>query len=312
MGGSLTAAIAPALPVILPVIAAVAALGAAGYIVYRNWEPIKAFFVDNFEAIRTGLLVIFPPLGLLVGFADVIRQNWEGVKELFATVWETVKLLTQGAFEVIKFVALNALLAVTKAWSGITSFFGDLWRGIHDFFIATPLAPVFEWMVNGVKAVVAPLISFFNDFWDNLAAKAGEVLGWITDKFKALNDVLGRALGWLRDRNEEIQEEIKLVSEVDISPRGDSRVEIAAPTIDAVDLNAPDSIDTNIAAPELPDVRAGYGYGRSKAVGIDTYRPLTHQRRSAACHCSGVQVARTGQHRAGSVERSAETNAVAR
>ena len=254
MGGSLTAAIIPALPVILPVVAAVAALGAAGYIVYRNWEPIKAFFVDNFEAIRTALLVLFPPLGLMVAFASVIKQNWEGVKEFFATLWETVKLSFMVAFEAIKFVALNAVLVVTKAWSGISSFFGDLWRGIHDFFIATPLAPVFEWMVNGVKAVVAPLISFFNDFWDNLAAKAGEVLGWITDKFKALNDVLGRALGWLRDRNEEIQEEIKLVSEVDIATPDMPALDIAAPTIDAVDLNAPDSIDTNIAAPELPDV----------------------------------------------------------
>ena len=83
------------------------------------------------------------------------------------------------------------------------------------------------------------------------------MLGWITDKFKALNDVLGRALGWLRDRNEEIQEEIKLVSEVDISRSGIPTLEIAAPTIDAVDLNAPDSIDGNIAAPELPDVGTG-------------------------------------------------------
>ena len=156
MGGSLTGAIAPALPVILPVVAAVAALGAAGYIVYRNWEPIKAFFVDNFEAIRTGLLVIFPPLGLLVGFPDAIRQSWGGLIEYYATIWETIKLGAMVVFEAIKFVALNAVLAVTKAWSGITSFFGDLWRGIHDFFIATPLAPVFEWMVNGVKAVVAP------------------------------------------------------------------------------------------------------------------------------------------------------------
>ena len=278
MGGSLTAAIAPALPIILPVVAAVAALGAAGYIVYRNWEPIKAFFVDNFEAIRTGLLVIFPPLGLLVGFPDAIRQSWGGLIEYYATIWETIKLGAMVVFEAIKFVALNALLAVTKAWRGITSFFGDLWSGIHDFFIATPLAPVFEWMVNGVKAVVAPLISFFNDFWDNLATKAGEVLGWITDKFKALNDVLGRALGWLRDRNEEIQEEIKMVSEVDISSTQIPVLEIAAPTIDAVDLNAPDSIDGNIEAPELPDVDIGIPISDietpdAPSIAVDTPKP---------------------------------------
>ena len=254
LGSVIPTLIAPALPVILPVVAAVTALGVAGYVVYQNWEPIKAFFVDNFETIRTALLVLFPPLGLLVSFADIIRQNWDGVKEFFATIWGTVKLTFMVAFEAIKFAALNAVLAVTQAWSGITSFFGNLWSGVHDFFISTPLTPVFEWMANGIKAVVAPLGAFFNDFWDNIAAKAGEVLGWITDKFKALNDLLGRALGWLRDRNEEIQEEIKLVSEVNIDTPDMPALQIDAPALGAVDLNAPDSIDGNIEAPELPDI----------------------------------------------------------
>ncbi len=254
LGSVIPTLIAPALPVILPVVAAVAALGAIGYVVYRNWEPIKAFFVDNFETIRTALLVLFPPLGLMVSFADIIRQNWDGVKEFFATIFETVKLTFMVAFEAIKFVGLNAVLAVTKAWSGITSFFGNLWSGVHDFFISTPLAPIFEWMVNGVKAAVAPLGAFFSDFWDSIAAKAGEVLGWITDKFKALNDLLGRALGWLRDRNEEIQEEIKLVSEVNIDTPDMPTLEIDTPEMGSVELNAPESIDGNIEAPELPNI----------------------------------------------------------
>ena len=148
MGTGLLTALAPVLPAILPIIAAAAALGAVGYVIYRNWEPIKAFFVDNFETIRNTLLLVFPPLGLLVGFAGIIRQNWDGVKEFFATLWETVKLTTMIVFESIKFVALNALLAIKKTWSGITQFFGSIWSGIHEFFINTPLAPIFEWMVG--------------------------------------------------------------------------------------------------------------------------------------------------------------------
>ena len=74
MGASLMAAIVPALPVMLPVIAAAAGIAGMGLIIYRNWEPIKAFFVDNFETIRNTLMVVFPALGnLLVGFAGVIK-----------------------------------------------------------------------------------------------------------------------------------------------------------------------------------------------------------------------------------------------
>ena len=83
----------------LPVIAAAAGIAGMGVIIYRNWEPIKAFFVDNFETIRNTLMFVFPPLGLLVGFAGVIRDNWEGIKEFFSTLWETVKLAFQVAFE---------------------------------------------------------------------------------------------------------------------------------------------------------------------------------------------------------------------
>ena len=244
MGGTITAAIIPALPVILPVVAAVAALGAAAYIVYRNWEPIKAFFIDNFDTIRNVLLLVFPPLGLLVSFADVIKQNWEGVKEFFATIWDTIKLTAMVAFETVKFVGLNALLAVSNAWSGVTGFFGNLWQGVVDIFVATPLAPIFQWMTENVMAVVRPLFGFFDNFWQNVADAAGRVLNWITDKFKAINGLLQKVLGWLRDRNEEIQDELKVVGQVGM--------DVSLPELQ---IGSADELNQTVTQTAAPDVR---------------------------------------------------------
>ena len=258
MGGTITAAIIPALPVILPVVAAVAALGAAAYIVYRNWEPISAFFKTHFETIRNVLLLVFPPLGLLVSFADIIRQNWQGIKEFFATIWETIKLTAMVAFEGIKFVGLNALLAIRKIWAGVPSFFAKIWEGVVGVFVDTPLAPIFQWMTENVMAVVRPLFGFFDKFWQHVADAAGRVLNWITDKFKAINSLLQKVLGWMRDRNEEIQDGLDVVGQVgmDVSlpelqtgqtgelnqivtlaPMPDIGVDI--PTVDMADIETP-------------------------------------------------------------------------
>ena len=239
----------------LPVVAAVTALGAAAYIVYRNWEPIKAFFIDNFDTIRNVLLLVFPPLGLLVSFAGVIKQNWEGVKEFFTTIWETIKLTAMVAFETVKFVGLNALLAIKKIWVQIPAFFGNLWQGVADIFLATPLAPIFQWMTENVMAVVRPLFGFFDNFWQNIADAAGRVLNWITDKFKAINGLLQKVLGWLRDRNEEIQDELKVVGQVamDVS-LPELQIAKAGELNQTVTQTAAPDVKVDIPTVEMPDV----------------------------------------------------------
>ena len=246
MGGSLMAAIVPALPVMLPVIASAAGIAGMAVIIYRNWDNISSFFSERFETIRNTLMLVFPPLGLLVGFAGVIRDNWEEIKDFFSTLWETVKLAFQVAFEGIQFLALSALVGIQEAWSSITEFFGELWSGIHGFFLNTPLAPVFEWMVDGVKVVVRPLWDFFGNFWDNISQKAGEVLGWITDKFNGLNEILQKWFGWLRDKNKDLQSELNVSGHVqeDVLVDVKSGVQVEKPTIESPVLQ--------IATPEAP------------------------------------------------------------
>ena len=247
MGGSLMAAMIPALPVILPVIGAAAALGAAGYIVYRNWDGISDFFTTYFQTIRNTLMVVFPPLGLLVGMAGVIKENWEGIKEVFSTLWETVRLTSQVAFEAIQFVALSGLVVLKNAWAGITDFFAGLWHGVQEFFISSPLAPIFEWMTAGVKAVVMPLWDFFSDFWGNISKQAGEVIGWITSKFEILNSVLDKAFGWLRDENEKLRDELNITGDI-------SAPAIEKPAIETPEVLMPDAPVLTSPETKTPDI----------------------------------------------------------
>ena len=210
MGAGLWTALAPA----LPFIAAGAAIAGIGILIYKNWDPLKAFFVKNFETIRTAALIMFPPLGLFLSFAKIIKDNWEPLKAFFSELWETIKLAGQVAYEGIKFLALSTIKFVKDVWGGITEFFGGLWGGVQGVFMDSPLAPIFEGMVSAVKAIVSPLVGFFGNIWGSISDMAGEALGWITDKLEKMNEWLGGVLGWLRDRNKELSDDIGLETNI--------------------------------------------------------------------------------------------------
>lgn len=108
---------------ILAVIAAVAAFAAVAYLVYRNWEPIKTFFLSLWEEIKAdfngGLLGIgklilnFSPLGLFYrAFAGLM--GYFGV-ELPAKFSDFGGMLLDGLVNGIK----NKLGAVKAAISGV-------------------------------------------------------------------------------------------------------------------------------------------------------------------------------------------------
>ena len=209
MGASLWGAVAPILPVVLPVVAAIGAVAAGGYLIYKHWEPIKQFFVDNFDTIRNVMWFVSPPIGFLMTAAQFIMRNWEPIKEFFMTVGETIKLVFQVVFEAIKFVFLQGALFVKNVWGGITDFFKNVWAGVTAVFTKSPLAPIFNLMVGGVKKVVSPLFGFFDNFWENIFDKGKAVIKWITDKFNFVNNLLKKAFGWLRKKNKEAVAELK-------------------------------------------------------------------------------------------------------
>lgn len=219
MGSALWGAMAPILPIVIPIVAVIAAVAAGGYLVYKNWDGISDFFARHFETIRNVLMFVFPPLGMLIGLAGVIKQNWEPLKEFFSTLWETVKLAASVVWEGIKFIVLGTLVTIKNIWSGITGFFSDIWGGVKGVFMDSPLAPLFKWMSDGVKKVVSPLLGFFSNFWDNISSMAGRVIGWITDKFDKFNKILNKWFGWLSNKNKEMKEELGFKSEAKVDSK---------------------------------------------------------------------------------------------
>jgi hypothetical protein len=148
--------------IIVAIIAAIAALGAAIYFIYKYWDDIVAYFSDLWEQVKTiftdfqnwvseqweGLKQTFSEIGdffvevwdsastgainIFDSFVkfftetipNAIKSVWEGVKKWFLDLIDTMMAPVQGVIDVAKNIGGSVKNGVSKAWDGVTSFFG--------------------------------------------------------------------------------------------------------------------------------------------------------------------------------------------
>jgi phage-related minor tail protein len=78
-----------------PVMAIIAAIAAAAYLIYSNWDKIKAFFSKLWDGVKViiskawefikNIFLNFTPLGLII-------KNWDSIKAFFVKLWDGVKV----------------------------------------------------------------------------------------------------------------------------------------------------------------------------------------------------------------------------
>ncbi len=92
-----------------PIGLAVAGIATAAYLIYKNWDGIKAYFSDLWNSIKYGANMA----------VDALKAKWSGIKAYFSDLWNS-----------IKYGAGMAVSALKAKWSGIKTYFSDLWNSI--------------------------------------------------------------------------------------------------------------------------------------------------------------------------------------
>lgn len=85
------------------VLIGIAALIAAGYLVYKNWGTIKQWFISFWDSPASSVLLFAAgPIGWLIAAGVGLVQNWEAVKQWFVLLWDDPAAAFDQFIEVIK------------------------------------------------------------------------------------------------------------------------------------------------------------------------------------------------------------------
>ncbi|KZK97281.1 MULTISPECIES: tape measure protein [unclassified Pseudovibrio] len=118
---------------ILIVVAVVAALAAAAWLIYDNWDVVSVWLVDAWEWIKDKASILWEhfktvfswtPLGMII-------SNWSTIKSWLSKLWEGIKQTASDAWEGLKqLFKWTPLGLIITNWSKITAWFDEFWTGL--------------------------------------------------------------------------------------------------------------------------------------------------------------------------------------
>lgn len=211
-------------PIVL-IIAAIAAIGVALYMLYQKSEEFRAFvdaawqFIQQVIAAAVDALrpvfdafiaVIRDVWDVIIGIKDFIvgvftgdwQQAWNGIKEIFSGVWNLIIDYFKYVWEVIKLVATAAwtvvIAGLSAAWNWVAGIFHSVWDGIVGYYtwvwntVVNAASNGMNWIKGIIDSVTGTISNVWNDAWDGIGSFFSGVWDGIISTLKnAINTVIG-------------------------------------------------------------------------------------------------------------------------
>ena len=187
-------------PMILAITAIVAVVAGAAYLIYKNWEPIKAFFSDLWSGVQSTISSSWN------GIKSTLSEAWGGIKEVFNTGINFIKDIIKSVDTVFSNnPILNILLPfigiprmIIANWSTITAFFGQIWGAISSYFM-TGVNTIKTYFVNGFNAVYGVVSSVWTSITSFIGTAFTTVSGVISAGMTAIGLFMSSAWGVIKN-----------------------------------------------------------------------------------------------------------------
>ena len=161
------------------VIAAIGALIAIGYLLYKNWDEISAHLKQTWESIKTVAINVWN------GIKDFFSNLWNSIKEIATNVWNSIKEFFSNLWNNIKETAVNAWnnikQAISDAWNNTVDWVKEKANGMLEFFKGLPGE-----MLSIGKNIIDGLLNGLKNAWGAVVGWISEKANWIKDKFKSI------------------------------------------------------------------------------------------------------------------------------
>lgn len=200
------------------VIAIIGALIAAGVLIYKNWDIIKAKATEIWGAIKDWFEKVLGAIGdffsgLWKGISETFKNvgNWfkekftaakDGIHGAFSSIgswfgsrWTDISNAFSNASSWFKEKFTSAKNGVHGAFQSIGGWFGNRWKDVSNAFSKTSqwFGTKFSDAYSNVKSAFKNSGSFFDGVWDGITGAFGNITDWFKDKFsaawKAVKDV---------------------------------------------------------------------------------------------------------------------------
>ncbi|RUR46215.1 phage tail tape measure protein [Vreelandella populi] len=188
----------------------VMAIAATAFLIYKYWEPIKAFFSGLWQQVKnafgegiggvTRLLVNWSPLGLLYsGISSAINRL--GI-ELPASLTELGSKMLEGLSTGINAGLGAARQAATNVWSSITGAFDEGIGGVTRLLINwSPFGLLHNAMVSTVERLGVSVPEGFSNLGSMIVdGIIGGITGKLGDLRESITGAASSAVGWFKDR----------------------------------------------------------------------------------------------------------------
>ncbi|PGT20740.1 phage tail protein [Bacillus cereus] len=179
----------------------VAAVVAFGVLIYQNWDSIKQWTIDAWNAIGEFLV------GIWDGIVQWASETWNSISESTSEVWNSIKEFLIGIWNgIVEFVVtwgttiLEAYIGVwtsifnfcMEIWNGIVGYLTSVLQGIATFFteVWTSISTFFQETWNGLVAFLTPILQgiadFFSMIWNGISTVIQTVWSFITQYLQAI------------------------------------------------------------------------------------------------------------------------------
>lgn len=169
LGGAITFLTSPLF--LIPL--AIGAVIAAGVLLVKHWDDVKAFAVGIWESIQDVLFTFF----------DAVVEIFSNIKDFLTGVWESIKDVFSEVGEFFETVFKAAWVAIQLVWAVVVNFFKSIWDGITDAFKNAA-----EWFKE-----------MFTTAWDNIVTAFKAMGNWFSDRWEDVKNALKNVATWFKD-----------------------------------------------------------------------------------------------------------------
>lgn len=173
-----------------PIIAIITAIALAAFLIYKYWEPIKAFFMRLWNSVSAVFVNVwkfikkiffdYTPVGLIYNNWSKITawfsSLWDGVKNIFSRIWQGIKNL---------FMNYTPYGLVIKHWEKITAFFSNLWAKVKNSF-----SSLLSWIKGLGTRFFQAGANLVGSIWNGIKSKFQGMVDWFKGGIQKIRDFL--------------------------------------------------------------------------------------------------------------------------